>query len=86
MPGTCHTFPHVSCQGLVIRTGTGVFRRVLVDHWGREAQKLTTSIHTVALSAPVAAYQAERGVMKEKALGKLTHFLFICCFVLLWHY
>lgn len=55
---TCHTFPHVCPQGHVVRTGTGVFRRALVDYRGREAQKLTTTIHTVSLSAPVRTYKS----------------------------
>lgn len=50
---TCHTFPHVSSHDLVVRTGTGVFRRVLIDLRRREAKKLTTSIYAISLAAPV---------------------------------
>lgn len=62
---TRHTFPHVGAHGRVVGTGTGEFRRVLGDHRGGQAQKLTTAIHTVSLSAPVCTY-------KERKVGTIS--------------
>lgn len=55
---TCQTLSHVLSHAHVISTGTGVFSRALVYQWGRKAQELAASIHTVSLSAPVWTYNS----------------------------
>lgn len=63
---TCDALPHVGSQGHVVRTGTGEFRRLLVDHGGRKAKKLTATIHTVTVSAPVSACRRAKSVIAIK--------------------
>lgn len=50
---TCHTSFHIRSHGRVVRAGTSEFGGVLVDNRSRQAQKLTASIDTVSLRAPV---------------------------------
>lgn len=65
---TRDTLPHVGSQGHVVRTGTGEFRRLLVDHGGGKAKKLTATIHTVTISAPVSACRRAKLVIAIKFL------------------
>lgn len=62
---TCNTLPHVRAEGHVIRTSACVLGGVLRDERGRQAQELTTTVHQVALSAPVLTCQKTKHETNE---------------------